>query len=131
MITYMTGFIILFSLVYYFFVFTSEVFGFTPAWVKKLFGNHRRNGFSSFYGRHSINDDKVTLNMNPIKGDSMTRKRLEELEADLRKKNNKIIQMSNLNKELLQDKKSNKQATLRNGNMPGKGRKKIGGRFNK
>ena len=37
MITFATGFVIIFSLVYYFFVFTSEVFGFTPTFIKKMF----------------------------------------------------------------------------------------------
>merc|ERR1711968_160769 len=37
MITYITGTVVIFSFVYYFFVFTSEVFGFTPKIVKRLF----------------------------------------------------------------------------------------------
>ena len=44
MITYITGTVVIFSFVYYFFVFTSEVFGFTPKIVKRLFSN-RKSGF--------------------------------------------------------------------------------------
>merc|ERR1711968_141997 len=123
MITYITGTVVIFSFVYYFFVFTSEVFGFTPKIVKRLFSNRKR-GFGSL----QENEDQrssVVLSLNPIKSDQLTIKRLRQLEKDLANKDKKIVQMANLNKELIQNKRTNKQETTKAVGMalPGKGRK--------
>ena len=46
------------------------------------------------------------------------------LEEDLAKKDQKIVQMSNLNKELIQDKRNAKQLQTASVALPGQGRKK-------
>jgi hypothetical protein len=126
MITYATGAVVIFSFVYYFFVFTSEVFGFTPEVIKKCFGNRKKNGFGSFYNQGD-DADRVILSLNPIKGEEVTIRRLKKLEDDLANKDKKIIQMSNLNKELIQDKRAVKQTSSKQSAaiaLPGQGRKK-------
>ena len=52
-------------------------------------------------------------------------RRLRELEKDLANKDKKIVQMANLNKELIKNKRANKQETTKAVGMalPGKGRK--------
>ena len=123
MITYITGTVVIFSFVYYFFVFTSEVFGFTPKIVKRLFSNRKR-GFGSLQETEDQRSS-VVLSLNPIKSDQLTINRLRQLEKDLANKDKKIVQMANLNKELIQNKRTNKQETTKAVGMalPGKGRK--------
>ena len=114
------------SIVYYFFVFVSEVLGFTPSWLLKLFSTKQRAGLSAGKSKFRLDgeddDDEIEFSglQNPMIAAGLEgTKKFEELEL-------KLQEQEQLNLELVKLARQNKQAGGGNAAMPAKSRRQKG-----
>jgi hypothetical protein len=107
---------------YYFFVFVSEVLGFTPSWLLKLFSTKQRAGLSAGKGKFRLDgedDDEIEFSglQNPMIAAGLHgTQKFEELEL-------KLQEQEQLNLELVKLARQNKQTGGGNAAMPPKSRR--------
>ena len=96
-------FIVVFSLVYYFVVFFSELYGKIPDWATRLAGRLRKNGLTS-HGSESISKADLSFFNNPLMaGDAVKlQKHKEDADKAVADRDKQLREQHEQNRMLLQ-----------------------------
>ena len=130
LITYVAIFIVIFSLMYYCLVLVSEIFGIAPKFLVRYFGDRQKaNAPSIAMLDEGQRSDSIILSTNPIQNDTATKAKLLALQKQLNSQNQQMIELSSMNRTLVNEKRGVKKEagkTKRGGGRGAAAKKKAG-----
>ena len=115
---------------YYCLVLVSEIFGIAPKFLVRYFGDRQKaNAPSIAMLDEGQRSDSIILSTNPIQNDTATKAKLLALQKQLNSQNQQMIELSSMNRTLVNEKRGVKKEagkTKRGGGRGAAAKKKAG-----